>query len=101
MALTVSYAPHSLDRTRKCKHPWREAGLANHHDDKVDSDQKVVNEGLSLLQGVGGGKMLKLLGPFTLSGVEGLAAVIDSRWVPREQKMLKGYLPRVIYHQVY
>jgi len=22
-------------------------------------------------------------------------------WVPREQKMLKGHLPRVIYHQVY
>ena len=30
-------------------------------------------------------------------------AVIDSGLggVPREQKMLKGYLPRVIYHQVY
>ena len=23
------------------------------------------------------------------------------RWVPREQKMLKGHIPRVIYHQVY
>ena len=22
-------------------------------------------------------------------------------WVPREQKMLKGHLPRVIHHQVY
>ena len=22
-------------------------------------------------------------------------------WVSREQKMLKGHLPRVIYHQVY
>ena len=25
------------------KLPWREAGPPNHHDDKVDSDQKVVN----------------------------------------------------------
>ena len=99
--MTVVYAPHSPDRTRKCKHPWREAGLANHHDDKVDSDQKVVNEELSLLPGVGGGTMLKLLGAFTPSNVEGLAAVIDSRWVPREQKMLKRYLPRVRYHLVY
>ena len=22
-------------------------------------------------------------------------------WVPREQKMLKGHLPRVVYHHVY
>ena len=27
--------------------------------------------------------------------------VDDMGGVPREQKMLKGYLPRVIYHQVY
>ena len=27
--------------------------------------------------------------------------VIDSGLVPREQKMLKGHLPRVIYHQMY
>ena len=26
---------------------WREAGRPNHHDDKVDSDQEVVNEELS------------------------------------------------------
>ena len=24
--------------------PWREAGPPNHHDDKVDSDQQVVNQ---------------------------------------------------------
>jgi len=30
-----------------------------------------------------------------------LRGVIDSGGVPREQKMLKGHLPRVIYHQVY
>ena len=28
--------------------PWREAGPPNHHDDKVDSDQQVVNKELSL-----------------------------------------------------
>jgi len=28
--------------------PWREAGPPNHHDDKVDSDQYVVNKELSL-----------------------------------------------------
>ena len=33
---------------RKFKFPWREAGLPNHHDDKVDSDQQVVNKELSL-----------------------------------------------------
>ena len=26
---------------------------------------------------------------------------VGSGGVPREQKMLKGHLPRVIYHQVY
>ena len=30
------------------KLPWREAGPPNHHDDKVDSDQYVVNKELSL-----------------------------------------------------
>jgi len=30
------------------KFPWREAGPPNHHDDKVDSDQKCVNKELSL-----------------------------------------------------
>ena len=30
------------------KLPWREAGPPNHHDDKVDSDQEVVNKELSL-----------------------------------------------------
>ena len=29
--------------------PWREAGLPNHLDDKVDSDQWVINKGLSLV----------------------------------------------------
>jgi len=27
--------------------------------------------------------------------------VVDSGRVPREQRMLKGHLPRVVYHQVY
>ena len=44
-----------------------------------------------------------------ISGLRrGLCGVIDSGLVgstvggvPREQKMLKGHLPRVIYHQVY
>ena len=30
---------------------WREAGPANHHDDKVDSVEQVVNKELSLLGG--------------------------------------------------
>ena len=34
---------------RDFKLPWREARPPNHHDDKVDSDQEVVNEELSLL----------------------------------------------------
>ena len=33
---------------REFKLPWREAGPPNHHDDKVDSDQEVVNTELSL-----------------------------------------------------
>ena len=28
--------------------PWREAGPPNHHDDKVDSDQYLVNKEVSL-----------------------------------------------------
>jgi len=32
----------------KGKLPWRETGPLNHHDDKVDSDQQVVNKELSL-----------------------------------------------------
>ena len=30
------------------KFPWREAGPPNHHDDKVDSDQQVVNNEIYL-----------------------------------------------------
>ena len=33
---------------REFRLPWREAGAPNHHDDKVDSDQWVVNKELSL-----------------------------------------------------
>ena len=33
---------------REFKLPWREAGPPNHHDDKVDSDQQVVDKELSL-----------------------------------------------------
>jgi hypothetical protein len=33
---------------RECKLPWREAGLLNHLDDYVDSDQYVVNSTLSV-----------------------------------------------------
>ena len=33
---------------REFKLLWREAGPPNHHDDKVDSDQQVVNKELSL-----------------------------------------------------
>ena len=35
---------------REFKLPWREAGPPNHHDDKVDSDQQVVNKGRARLQ---------------------------------------------------
>jgi len=34
---------------REFKLPWREAGPPTHHDDKVDSDQQVVNKKPSLL----------------------------------------------------
>ena len=48
--------PALLDRLERCKAtkksefkpPWREAGPPNHHNDKVDSDQEVVNKELSL-----------------------------------------------------
>jgi len=33
---------------REFKLPWREAGPSNHHDDKVVSDQQVVNKELAL-----------------------------------------------------
>jgi hypothetical protein len=33
---------------RELKLPWRQAGPHNHHDDEVDSDQQVVDKGLSL-----------------------------------------------------
>ena len=33
---------------RQFKLPWREAGPPDHYDDKVDSDQKVVNKALYL-----------------------------------------------------
>ena len=33
---------------KEFKLPWREAGPPNHDDDKVDSDQWVVNKELSL-----------------------------------------------------
>ena len=33
---------------REFRLPWRKAGPPNHHDDKVDSDQQVVNKELSL-----------------------------------------------------
>ena len=36
------------------KLPWREAGPPNHHDDKVDSDQPVVNKEPSLCRHGGG-----------------------------------------------
>ena len=35
------------------KLPWREAGPPNHHGDKADSDQEVVNKELSRSAGVG------------------------------------------------
>ena len=35
-------------RKEEFKLPWREAGPPNHHDDKVDSDQQVVNTEVSL-----------------------------------------------------
>ena len=38
---------------REVKLPWREAGPPNPHDDKVDSDQSVVNKELSLWSAAG------------------------------------------------
>ena len=36
-----------LPQKREFKLPWREAGTPDHHDDRVDSDQWVVNKELS------------------------------------------------------
>jgi len=36
---------------REFKLPWREAGPPSHHEDKVDSDQWVVNKEVSLTEG--------------------------------------------------
>ena len=33
---------------RELKLPWRKAGPPDHHDDRVNSDQEVVNKGISL-----------------------------------------------------
>ena len=41
-------AARARTRKRGFKLPWREAGPPNHHDDKVDSDQNIVNKELSL-----------------------------------------------------
>ena len=38
-----------LPGKREFKLPWREAGPPNHRDDKVDSEQQVVNKELSLM----------------------------------------------------
>ena len=38
---------------RELKLPWRETGPPHHHDNKVDSDQKAVDEKLSLRVGRG------------------------------------------------
>ena len=43
---------------------------------------------------------ISLPGPFT-SKVDSRPVIDSGEEVPREQKMLKGYLPRVIHHQVY
>ena len=56
----------------------------------------------ALLEGAG---LVQEQGEAAEADVHGyFATVIDSGldgWVPREQKMLKGHLPRVIYHRVY
>jgi len=38
-----------LPGKREFKLSWREDGPTNHHDDKVDSDQEVLNKELSLV----------------------------------------------------
>ena len=45
---------------REFKLPWREAGPPNHHKDKVDSDQQVVNKELSLFT-LGGSALISLV----------------------------------------
>ena len=58
---------------------------------------------ISVPSSLGSGR--RHLGGLSLA-VEALSLMIDTRGtslggVPREQKMLKGHLPRVIHHQVY
>ena len=40
--------PRGDEESWRAKYPWREAGPPNHLDDRVDSDQQVVNEELTL-----------------------------------------------------
>ena len=47
LLLDTQRDPPSI-RERAFKLPWREAGPPNHHDDKVVSDQEVVDKELSL-----------------------------------------------------
>ena len=51
---------------REFKLPWREAGPPNHHDDKVDSDQWVVDKELSLVLEMGAPR--HVLGPVDSDG---------------------------------
>jgi len=44
---TIGCSVHCFTWKREFKLPWREAGPPNHHDDTVDSDQQVVNKGIS------------------------------------------------------
>ena len=48
--IVIGDIPWMAQSLEAFKLPWREAGPPNHHDDKVYSDQKVVNKDLSLLQ---------------------------------------------------
>ena len=40
--------PRKVDIRLPGKLPWREASPPNHHDDRVDSDQKVINKEVSI-----------------------------------------------------
>ena len=53
---------------REFKLPWREAGPPNHHDDKVDSDQWVVSEEVSLSGASGAAGDRRELNPYPWSG---------------------------------
>ena len=65
---------------RELKLPWREAGPPNHYDDKVDSDQQVVNKNNSLWKGGHQFGPLLIAGDVVLPQVLALIVLLHLGW---------------------